>query len=124
MAMAPEMVAIAVELIAEFGVAVPITRKSGGTFNPATGQSAGSVPTNMSPKCLTENKGLWLGKELGVMGEKKLTIAASGLAFVPAPGDRFVHGGRSYLVMDKGVVTTELEGIAIIHEVYGVTGGG
>jgi hypothetical protein len=124
MAMAPEMVAIAVELIAEFGVAVPFSRKAGGTYAPGTGQSTGSAPLTMSPKCLTENKGLWLGKELGVMGEKKLTVAASGLTFVPQPGDKFTHGGKTYMVMDKGVITTELEGTAIIHEVYGVIGGG
>lgn len=123
MALAPEMALMAVELIAEYGAAVAMARAAnGGTYNPATGKTeGGGQPLTMSPMALTENKGLWLGKEAGVVGEKKLTIAAQGLTFTPQPGDTFTHAGKQYTVMDKGVVTTEVEGTAVIHEVYGVS---
>jgi hypothetical protein len=122
MALSAEMLELAVELIAEYGVDVPITRPgTGGAYDTTQGKRTGSAPQNMTVKALPENKGLWLGKDLGVVGEKKLTVACDSLTFMPAPGDKFTSGGKGYTVVDKGVVVTELQGVNIIAEIYGVS---
>ena len=119
MLLASELSEVCLEVIAEFGSAVAITRKTGGEYNPATGKDEGGQSLAMTPLCVTENKGRWLDGV--VKGEKYLLMAAEGLAFVPAPGDDFTHAGVGYKVMEKGVNPIEVEGVAVAFEVWGIS---
>ena len=121
MSLAEEIGQATLEVISEFGSPVTITRKgNNGTYDPAQGKRANTGDLTMSPKCVTEDKGRWIDGV--VRGEKYLVMAAEGLTFIPAPGDRFTHGGRGFTVMDKGVNAIEVEGVAVAYEVWGVSG--
>lgn len=118
-----DMAALAVSLIDEFGVVVPMSRVAeGGTYDPAQGKVIGGAGLNQGPKALTENKGLYLGAQQGVVGDKKITFAAQDLTFQPEPGDTFVHGNKIYTIMKQGVKPTEVEGVVVLYEVYGIVG--
>lgn len=110
----------ALEVIPEFGVAVPITRQTEAVYNDQTGRHEGGGPETMSPVCITENKGKWLDGV--VVGEKYLFFAAEGLTFQPEPGHSFNHGGVGYTIMKRGVYPVEVQGVVVAYEVYGISG--
>ncbi len=118
-----EFVSLALELITEFGTSIVITYTPPGVRDPATGKTPPGVPTTQTPKCLIEDKGIWLGAEEGVKGEKKLTIAGSGFTR-PASGSTFVVEGQTFTVFDKGVKAYYSEATAVLYEVYGTLGRG
>lgn len=120
MALASEMAAEAAAVCEEYGSAVVITRQAGGQYNPETRRHEGGGPETIEPKCLVENKGKWLDGK--VIGEKKLTFSAQGLAFEPAPGMTFQHKGVGFTVMQRGVDSYEISGETVLFEVYGVSG--
>lgn len=120
MMLADEVKEVLTEVLPEFGAPVTLTRKVKGEYNLATAKQANDGTLEQSPLCITENKGRWLDGV--VIGEKYLFMGADGLTFVPAPADRFEHGGVKYTVMEKGVVPIEVNGVAVAYEVYGVSG--
>lgn len=108
----------ALEVIADFGVEVVISRVVNGTMNRATGKFNDDEPETISPVCVTEDKGRWID---GVtVGEKYLIFAAAGLAFAPAPGMTFSHNGEGFAIMDKGVKGIEVQGVVVAYEVWGI----
>lgn len=125
MTIADDFAEAALTLIAQFGVDASFAYAPiPGTWNQGTGQrDPASTPTPWEGKAFPEDKGLWLGKELGVIGEKRLFIAGDAITRKPKPGDKFTVAGETFSVIDKGVKEYGVLGRVALYEVYGQRGG-
>ena len=110
--------ATAARLLASYGQPVSITRTSGGTYDPLTGEKTGQTTTTYTPDGVLLNYG---GKEAGdlraagvdiVSTDKKLLCAA--FEVDPVVTDTVTVGGLDWTVMR--VKTLSPAGAAVLHE--------
>lgn len=110
--------ATAARLLASYGQPVSITRTSGGTYDPLTGETTGQTATTYTPDGVLLNYG---GKEAGelraagvdiVSTDKKLLCAA--FAVDPVLTDKVTVEGEAWTVMR--VKTLSPAGTSVLHE--------
>lgn len=115
MALADTALALALRLINKYGNTVIITQEIQGTYNPTTSSNPVTTQT-MTVKGLPEEYAesiRFLGEKLNssgiVEGDKKVSIAGSGIKFIPAVGDKANVTELTYGVI--GVATIELNDV-------------
>jgi hypothetical protein len=113
MALASSLQKVASKIVGKFGGAVTIRRITMGAYNPATGTAA-ETTTNTSVRGVLEDVSLREVNDLIQAGDKRLLIAAAGLANAPTPADRVIIAGRTLQVID--VRTIEQDNIAITYQ--------
>lgn len=94
--------ATALRLIAKFGKSVAYTTVSAGTYNPATGSVVSTGSTSTVKAVIEDYKLYGEAFTAGLIraGDRKITFAASGIAFNPKTGDKVTFDGDVYEVLD------------------------
>lgn len=96
--------ATAVRLLNKYGKSVSHTIVTEGTYDPITGEVSGGSTTVGVPKALVEDfNGTDYTSGLIEIGDRKLTIAASGNT-EPKPNDRFTVGSDVYTVIAVEII--------------------
>ena len=96
-----EMAVMALEMITEFGQAVTISKTEPGEYDPETGGEVPGTTVEQTAQCILLD---FTGQEfqnnsLIRQGDKKLKIAAQGLAWVPGLLDKVVAQGRTWSIV-------------------------
>jgi len=101
MAFYDEMAVMALEMITEFGQPVTISKTEQGEYDPETGGEApGATVEQIAQGILLDFTGLeFQNNSLIKQGDKKLKIAAQGLAWVPSLLDKVVTQGRTWSIV-------------------------
>ncbi|MGY2162147.1 hypothetical protein HX799_07635 [Pseudomonas tolaasii] len=101
MAFYDEMAVMALEMITEFGQPVTISSTEPGEYDPETGGEAPGVTVEqITQGILLDFTGLeFQNNSLIRQGDKKLKIAAQGLAWVPGLLDKVVAQGRTWSIV-------------------------
>ena len=101
MAFYDEMAVMALEMITEFGQPVTISKTEPGEYDPETGGEAPGAPVEQTAQgILLDFTGLeFQNNSLIRQGDKKLKIAAQGLAWVPGLLDKVVAQGRTWSIV-------------------------
>lgn len=101
MAFYDEMAVMALDMIAEFGRPVTISRTEPGEYDPETGgDSPGATIEQTGQGILRDFTGLeFQNNSLIKQGDKKLKIAAQGLEWVPGLLDKVVVQGRTWSIV-------------------------
>lgn len=101
MAFYDEMAVMALEMITEFGQPVTISKTEPGEYNPETGGEApGTTVEQIAQGILLDFTGIeFQNNSLIRQGDKKLKIAAQGLAWVPGLLDKVVAQGRTWSIV-------------------------
>lgn len=94
----------ALELLEEFGRNIPFSRTVDGEYDPDTGTSGGAVETQDATVVIQPATGSTVSAfdvkfDNGTLIEQNLralTIAAQGLSWVPAPGDKAAFDGAEW----------------------------
>ena len=96
-----EMAVMALEMITEFGQPVTISKTASGEYDPETGGEApGATVEQIAQGILLDFTGQeFQNNSLILQGDKKLTIAAKGLAWVPDLLDKVVIQGRAWSIV-------------------------
>lgn len=96
-----EMAVMALEMITEFGQPVTISKTEPGEYDPDIGGEAPGVTVEqIAQGILLDFTGLeFQNNSLIRQGDKKLKIAAKGLAWVPGLLDRVVAQGRTWSIV-------------------------
>lgn len=97
MAFYDEMAVMALEMITEFGQPVTISKTEPGEYDPETGgDTPGSTNEQTAQGILLDFTGQeFQNNSLIRQGDKKLKIAAKGLAWVPGLLDKVIAQGRT-----------------------------
>lgn len=96
------MPALALRLITQYGASVTIQHMVAGAYDPTTSIQTEVISTLTTSGVVEEYaEGIrFLGDKLGssgiIEGDKKVSIPASGLSFVPVPGDKLTVGGITF----------------------------
>ncbi|AOS74380.1 hypothetical protein BH711_10650 [Pseudomonas fluorescens] len=101
MAFYDEMAVMALEMITEFGQAVTISKTEPGEYDPETGGEAPGTTVEQAAQGILLD---FTGQEFQTnslirQGDKKLKIAAQGLAWVPGLLDKVVAQGRTWSIV-------------------------
>lgn len=101
MAFYDEMAVMALEMITEFGQSVTISKTELGEYDPEIGGPApGATVEQIAQGILLDFTGQELqNNSLIKQGDKKLKIAAHGLAWVPSLLDKLVAQGRTWSIV-------------------------
>lgn len=101
MAFYDEMAVMALEMITEFGQPVTISKTEPGEYDPETGGPAPGVTVEqIAQGILLDFTGQeFQNNSLIRQGDKKLKIAAQGLAWVPGLLDKVVAQGRAWSIV-------------------------
>lgn len=101
MAFYEEMAVMALDMITEFGQPVTISKTVLGEYDPETGGEApGATVEQTAQGILLDFTGLeFQNNSLIRQGDKKLKIAAQGLAWVPGLLDKVVAQGRTWSIV-------------------------
>ncbi len=101
MAFYDEMAVMALEMITEFGQPVTISKMEPGEYDPETGgESPGVTIEQAAQGILLDFTGQeFQNNSLIKQGDKKLKIAAQGLAWVPGLLDKVVAQGRTWAIV-------------------------
>ncbi|UST60773.1 hypothetical protein [Pseudomonas moraviensis] len=101
MAFYGEMAVMALEMIAEFGQPVTISKTASGEYDPETGgESPGARIEQMAQGILLDFTGQeFQNNSLIKQGDKKLKIAAQGLEWVPDLLDKVIIQGRTWSIV-------------------------
>ncbi|AZF22289.1 hypothetical protein [Pseudomonas sp. R3-52-08] len=101
MAFYDEMAVMALEMITEFGQPVNISKTEQGEYDPETGGEApGATVEQIAQGILLDFTGQeFQNNSLIKQGDKKLKIAAQGLAWVPGLLDKVVAQGRTWSIV-------------------------
>lgn len=101
MAFYDEMAVMALEMITEFGQPVTISKTEQGEYDPETGgESPGAIIEQTAHGILLDFTGQeFQNNSLIKQGDKKLKIAAQGLAWVPGLLDKVVAQGRTWAIV-------------------------
>lgn len=101
MAFYDEMAVMALDMITEFGQPVTISKTEPGVYDPETGdESPGATIEQTAQGILLDFTGQEFQKNsLIKQGDKKLKIAAQGLAWVPGLLDKVVAQGRTWAIV-------------------------
>ena len=96
-----EMAVMALEMITEFGQPVTISKTASGEYDPDIGGEApGATFAQIAHGILLDFTGLeFQNNSLIKQGDKKLKIAAQGLAWVPGLLDKVVAQGRTWSIV-------------------------
>ncbi|MBL7231400.1 MAG: hypothetical protein JJK56_25855 [Pseudomonas sp.] len=96
-----EMAVMALEMITEFGQPVTICKTERGEYDPELGGEApGATVEQIGQGILIDFTGLeFQNNSLIRQGDKKLKIAAKGLAWVPGLLDKVVAQGRTWSIV-------------------------
>ncbi|WP_338507126.1 hypothetical protein [Pseudomonas poae] len=96
-----EMAVMALEMITEFGQPVTISKTEPGEYDPETGGEApGTTVEQIAQGILLDFTGQeFQNNSLIRQGDKKLKIAAQGLAWVPGLLDKVVAQGRTWSIV-------------------------
>lgn len=96
-----EMAATALEMITEFGQPVTITKTEPGEYDPDIGGEApGASVEQIAQGILLDFTGLeFQNNSLIKQGDRKLKIAAKGLAWVPGLLDKVIAQGRTWSIV-------------------------
>ncbi|SFS27630.1 hypothetical protein [Pseudomonas sp. NFACC42-2] len=96
-----EMAVMALEMITEFGQPVTISKTEQGEYDPETGgESPGATVEQTAQGILLDFTGQeFQNNSLIKQGDKKLKIAAQGLAWVPGLLDKVVAQGRTWSIV-------------------------
>ncbi|WP_017479629.1 hypothetical protein [Pseudomonas sp. PAMC 26793] len=96
-----EMAVMALEMITEFGQPVTISKTVPGEYDPETGGEApGAAVEQTAQGILLDFTGQeFQNNSLIKQGDKKLKIAAQGLAWVPGLLDKVVVQGRTWSII-------------------------
>lgn len=117
MAFYDEMAVMALEMITEFGQPVTISKTEPGEYDPETGGEApGTTVEQIAQGILLDFTGLeFQNNSLIRQGDKKLKIAAQGLAWVPGLLDKVVAQGRTWSIVPP-MKETNPAGTPILYE--------
>lgn len=101
MAFYDEMAVMALEMITEFGQPVTISKMESGQYDPETGgETPGVTVEQIAQGILLDFTGIeFQSNSLIRQGDKKLKIAAQGLAWVPGLLDKVVAQGRTWSIV-------------------------
>lgn len=101
MAFYDEMAVMALEMIAEYGQPVTVSKTAPGEYDPETGgESPGSTIEQTAQGILLEFTGQeFQNNSLIKQGDKKLKIAAQGLEWVPELMNKVVVQGRTWSIV-------------------------
>ncbi|AMW83907.1 phage-related conserved hypothetical protein [Pseudomonas yamanorum] len=101
MAFYDEMAVMALEMITEFGQPVTISKTEPGEYDPGTGGEApGDTVEQIAQGILLDFTGQeFQHNSLIKQGDKKLKIAAQGMAWVPGLLDKVVAQGRIWSIV-------------------------
>ncbi|WP_332847547.1 hypothetical protein [Pseudomonas lactucae] len=101
MAFYDEMAVMALEMITEFGQPVTISKTEPGEYDPETGaEASGATVEQIAQGILLDFTGIeFQNNSLIRQGDKKLKIAAQGLAWVPGLLDKVVAQGRTWSIV-------------------------
>lgn len=101
MAFYGEMAVMALEMIAEFGQPVTISKTAPGEYDPETGgESPGAPIEQIAQGILLDFTGQeFQNNSLIKQGDKKLKIAAQGLEWVPDLLDKVIIQGRTWSIV-------------------------
>jgi hypothetical protein len=94
---------LAVTLIAEFGKAVTLIRVTEGAYNPTTSAAAVTEASSAINALIEDYKPYELANGLATIGDKKLTVAASGLT-APKLTDAVIIEGMRFSIVSLGTV--------------------
>ena len=96
-----EMAVMALEMITEFGQPVTISKAEPGEYDPETGGEAPGVTVEqIAQGILLDFTGQeFQNNSLIKQGDKKLKIAAQGLAWMPGLLDKVVAQGRTWSIV-------------------------
>ncbi len=96
-----EMAVMALEMITEFGQPVTISKTEQGEYDPEQGgEVPGATVEQIAQGILLDFTGLeFQNNSLIKQGDKKLKIAAQGLAWVPGLLDKVVAQGRTWSIV-------------------------
>jgi len=96
-----EMAVMALEMITEFGQPVTISKTEPGEYDPETaGEVPGATVEQTAQGILLDFTGIeFQNNSLIKQGDKKLKIAAQGLAWVPGLLDKVVAQGRTWSIV-------------------------
>ena len=95
------MAVMALEMITEFGQPVTISRVEPGEYDPVTGgETPGTTLEQTAQGILLDYTGLELqNNSLIKQGDKKLKVAAQGLAWIPGLLDKVVVQGSTWSII-------------------------
>lgn len=104
MAFCDEMAAMALEMLAEFGRTITLSREVSGTYDPDTGTSSGTTETQDAIVVIQPATGSTVSAfdvkfDNGTLVEQNLralTIAAKDLAWMPVAGDKASFDGSDW----------------------------
>jgi len=101
MAFYDEMAVMALEMITEFGQPVTISKTESGEYDPEIGgEVPGATVEQIAQGILLDFTGQeFQNNSLIKQGDKKLKIAAQGLAWVPGLLDKVVAQGRTWSIV-------------------------
>lgn len=96
-----EMAVMALDIITEFGQPVTISSMAPGEYDPETGGEAPGVTVEqIAQGILLDFTGIeFQNNSLIKQGDKKLKIAAQGLAWVPGLLDKVIAQGRTWSIV-------------------------
>ncbi|MFL1546996.1 hypothetical protein [Pseudomonas sp. O39] len=96
-----EMAVMALEMISEFGQPVTISKTEPGEYDPETGgETPGANVEQIAQGILLDFTGQeFQNNSLIKQGDKKLKIAAQGLAWMPGLLDKVVAQGRTWSIV-------------------------
>jgi hypothetical protein len=82
-------------LVSKYGSAMILRRIVSGVYDPATGETSGSVTNSYNCKGVTESyKESYVNGDTIKAGDKKVLLSASGLTIVPKSGDTLLIGSE------------------------------
>lgn len=117
------MAATALRLIAQFGQTGTISDVTPGTYDPETGATTGDTPISQSAQLILLDYSL---QESGakynegtqvIAGDKKIVIAAQGLAWAPMLTSRITADGAVWQVVN--IKVSNPAGTPLVYEIHG-----
>lgn len=106
------------DLLTQFGLPVIIKRETGEVFDPVTGTETPGTVTEYPATGIVADFGLEnVDETLIQKGDKKITLAAKGLAVVPQLSDRVVANGIEYTI--QHIKEVNPAGTPLIYELQG-----
>lgn len=106
---------VALKQIAKFGKAVTLIRVTEGVYDPTTSSSTNSEASSTINAVVEDFKPYELANGLAVVGDKKLTVAASGLT-APNLADGISIDGIRFAIISLGTVYGgELAALYALH---------
>lgn len=118
-----EMAEVALELIAEFGQAGTLTNVTEGEYDPVTGFGTDPVTLTQSGQLILLD---YSAAESGVInasgsliqqGDKKIMLAAKGLAWPPTITTTILAGGQAWSIAN--IKSTNPAGTPLLYEIHG-----